>query len=88
MRQEHTHNIDLSFLFFFFFFFFSFFFFFELVRSEILSAAANGEFSTEVNVSDPLYYDAVFQSLVLNALRSEGVQAEFAHGTFSLAWRK
>ncbi len=55
---------------------------------EVLAAAADGQFRIEVSVSDALLYDAVFQHLVLDALRQDGVAASFAHGTFALDWSK
>jgi hypothetical protein len=56
------------------------------VRREVLAAAADGQFRAEVSVSDALFYDAVFQHLIVEALRQDGVRASFAHGTFALDW--
>jgi hypothetical protein len=56
------------------------------VGREVLAAAADGQFRAEVSVSDALFYDAVFQHLIVEALRQDGVRASFAHGTFALDW--
>jgi hypothetical protein len=56
--------------------------------SEIRSAALNGQFATTVEVEDSLYYDAVFQHLILSALEEEGVRASFNHGVFHLDWKQ
>ena len=61
---------------------------FKMLQSEILSAAGDGRFATEVSVHDEWFHSLVNQKLVEDALEAEGVRAFFEAGTWYLDWSK